>query len=191
MWKGRLIRYVSEYVSEHSHKGDAAELQIVEVSMVWCCKQKKRCPHIHHPALLLTMQWRPWGAAGHARYGTAAAAHAASSTQNAAASSHASSSSSTNSSCPVQLLLDLLQAGAFLEARHPVHHPRGHVGAGTGCATIRVDWKHVAGASKGADGYPATVLTKAHVLNLSRQTQCRNRTERKKGQREETTDWSQ
>lgn len=55
-----------------------------------------------------------------------------------------------------------------MEARHPVDHPRGHVSAGAGCATVRVDREHVGGAAEGADGYPATVLAETHVLNLDR-----------------------
>ena len=42
------------------------------------------------------------------------------------------------------------------------------MGAGTGCTAIGVDGKYMGCASKGADGNPATVLTKTHVLDLDR-----------------------
>lgn len=38
--------------------------------------------------------------------------------------------------------------------------------AGAGSAAIRVDGKHVGGATEGADGHPATVLGETHVLDL-------------------------
>lgn len=116
---------------------------------------------------LLTVQWRPRGAAGQAGYGATAAPDASSSTQDAATSSYASSTcSSSQRSHPVQLLFDLLQAGTLLEARHPVDHPRGHVRAGAGCTAVGVDGKYMGGATEGADGHPATVLAETHVLDL-------------------------
>lgn len=115
----------------------------------------------------LTVQRRPRRAAGQPRYGARAPSDASSSTQDAAASSHASATcSSSHGSRSIQLLLDLLQAGALLKPRHPVDHPGGHVGAGAGSAAIRVDRKHVGGATEGADGHPATVLGETHILDL-------------------------
>lgn len=116
------------------------------------------------------MQRRPRWAAGQTRYWTGASSDSASSTEDAAASSHASSacSSSSDGGRSVQLLLDLLQAGALLEAGHPVDHPGGHVCAGAGSAAVGVDGKDMGGAAQGADGHPAAVLGEAHVLDLRR-----------------------
>lgn len=41
--------------------------------------------------------------------------------------------------------------------------------AGAGSAAIRVDRKHVGGATEGADGHPATVLGETHILDLGRE----------------------
>lgn len=130
--------------------------------------------HEHHEAgtrMLLTMQRRPRWAAGQSRYWAGASSNSASSAQDAAASSHASTacSSSSYGSRSIQLLLDFLQAGALLKARHPVDHPGGHVRAGARSAAIRVDRKDVGGAAEGADGHPATVLGETHILDLGRQ----------------------
>lgn len=121
-----------------------------------------------HPQLL-TMQWRPRGTAWQTRNGAWAAADASSSSssQDAAAASDPSSACASPHRCrPVQLLLDLLQAGALLEARHPIDHSWGHVRAGAGGSSVGVDGKDVAGAAEGANGQPATVQAKAHVLDL-------------------------
>lgn len=114
------------------------------------------------------MQWRPWRTAWQTRNGAWAAANAsASSSKDAAASSDPSSASaSPYCCCPVQLLLDLLQASALLEARHPIDHSWGHVSAGAGGPSIGVDGKDVAGTAEGANGHPATIQAKTHVLDL-------------------------
>lgn len=118
----------------------------------------------------LTVQRRPRRAAGQPRDGAGAPSQPSSSTQDAAGSSHASatrsSSSSPHGGRSVQLLLDLLQPGALLEAGHPVDHPGGHVRAGAGRAAVRVDGEDVGGAAEGADRHPAAVLGEAHVLDL-------------------------
>lgn len=120
------------------------------------------------PPQLLTMQWWPRGTAWQSRNGAWAAANASSSSsKDAAASSDPySASASSYCCCPVQLLFDLLQAGALLEARHPIDHSRGHVSAGARGASVGVDGKDVAGATEGANGHPATVQAKTHVLDL-------------------------
>src|SRR4029434_3141956 len=75
----------------------------------------------------LTMQRRPRGAAGQHRAGAAASALLA-----------------------AELLLDLLQAGALLEAAHAVDHARGHVGAGARGPAVRVNGEDVRGAPERA-----------------------------------------
>lgn len=42
------------------------------------------------------------------------------------------------------------------------------MGAGAGGSSVGVDGKDVAGAAQGADGHPATVQAKTHVLDLRR-----------------------
>lgn len=65
-----------------------------------------------------------------------------------------------------QLLLDLLQACTLLEAAHAVHHPRWHVGADTGLASIGIDGEHVGSATECADHHPATVVAEGDILYL-------------------------
>lgn len=65
-----------------------------------------------------------------------------------------------------QLLLDLLQPRALLEAAHAIDHPWGHVGPDTGLAPVGIDGEHVGSASESADHHPAAVVAEGDILYL-------------------------
>ena len=132
---------------------------------------------------MLTVKRGARRTAGEAGYGAAASTHDPSTPQDTAHSPSSASSSSTASSSSaaaaappsgssggrrsaVQLLLDLLQAGALLEAGHAVDNAQGHVCAGAGGAAVRVEGEDMGGPAQGADGHPAAVLAEAYVLDL-------------------------
>lgn len=67
-----------------------------------------------------------------------------------------------------QLLLDLLQPRALLEAAHAIDHAWGHVGPDAGLAPVGVDGEHVGRASERADHHPAAVVAEGDVLYLEK-----------------------
>lgn len=65
-----------------------------------------------------------------------------------------------------QLLLDLLQPRALLEAAHAVDHAGGHVRAHAGLPAVRVDGEDVGRAAQRAHHHPAAVVAERDVLHL-------------------------
>lgn len=65
-----------------------------------------------------------------------------------------------------QLLLDLFQARALLEAAHAVDHAGWHVRPDTGLPAVGVDGKHMGSATKRADHNPAAVMAEGDILHL-------------------------
>lgn len=65
-----------------------------------------------------------------------------------------------------QLLLDLLQPRALLEAAHAIDHPWGHVSPDTRLASVGIDGKNMGSASEGADHHPAAVVAEGDILYL-------------------------
>lgn len=65
-----------------------------------------------------------------------------------------------------QLLLDLLQPRALLEAAHAIDHAWGHVSPDTGLAPVGIDGENVGSASQRADHHPAAVVAEGDILHL-------------------------